>query len=459
MFRVGDRDKMKDTPEVFMTRNGSLKGSNANLSEKISLALSEKVWPLNPSNIPHRSHFLNALVRICSIVILKVLRDAVTFRARGLTLTVVLAMAPMLALGTAILKGVGISEETQHFAHEFFDRIVVLSTAVEKTPTGSGKGGHTVIGLLSDSGVPKERDGQNLVIHVQQVVDKIFDYVNNTDFATLGFAGTVAILILVASFFAHLEASMNAIWEVKKDRSPWKRGVNYLAVLILLPIAMNLGFAAMAVLQSPTLMEKIEAFLPSPWMVSFILKMFPAIVVAGTFAALYKSLPNTKVSTWFSISGGLLAGIGWLLVLSLYLNLQLGMARYNAIYGSFATLPLVLLWIYMGWVIFLLGAELVFAFQVWREYEPRDHLLSIDSQLSLVIDVFMVLKREETLGHFVDAGTLSKILGRPTALVAEALDNLERTGFIFKGKDGDSEIIATTRNRRFDAHEVERASA
>ena len=105
MLRVGDRVKMKDTPEVFMSRNGSSKRSNTNLSEKISFVLSEKVWPLNPSNIPHRSHFLNALVRICSIVILKVLRDAVTFRARGLTLTVVLALAPMLALGTAIIEG------------------------------------------------------------------------------------------------------------------------------------------------------------------------------------------------------------------------------------------------------------------------------------------------------------------------------------------------------------------
>ena len=442
---------MKDTPKEYMTRNGFSKRSKANLSEK--------VWPLNPSNVPPRSHFFNALFKIFSIVILKVMRDAVTFRARGLTLTVVLAMAPMLALGTAILKGVGISEETQHFAHEFFDRVVVLSNAVEKNPADSGKGRYPGTGLSPDSDGQNVRDGQNLVIHVQQVVDKIFDYVNRTDFATLGFAGTVAILILVASFFAHLEASMNAIWEVKKGRSPWKRGVNYLAVLILLPVAMNLGFAAMAVLQSPTLMGKIEAFLPRPWMVSFFLKMFPAIVVSGTFAALYKFLPNTRVSTCFSISGGFLAGIGWLLVLSLYINLQLGVARYNAIYGSFATLPLVLLWIYMGWVIFLMGAELVFAFQVWREYEPRGHGQSIDGQLALVIDVFMVLKREENLGHFVDVATLSKILGRPTALVAEALDNLERAGFIRKRKDGDSAIIATSRMERFDVHEVERPSA
>jgi len=390
-------------------------------------------------------------------VILKVLRDAITFRARGLTLTVVLAMAPMLALGTAILKGVGISEETQHIAHEFFDKVVVLSSTVEKNPNGSEKGGYPQIGLTADSEVQKGRDEQNLVIHVQQVVDKIFDYVNRTDFATLGFAGTVAILILVASFFAHLEASMNAIWEVKKGRSPWKRGVNYLAVLILLPIAMNLGFAAMAVLQSQTLMEKIKMFLPSPWMVSFLLKMFPAIVVVGTFAALYKFLPNTRVSTRFSISGGLFAGIGWLLVLSLYINLQLGVARYNAIYGSFATLPLVLLWIYMGWVIFLMGAELVFAFQVWRVYDPR--MLSVDSRLALVMDVFMVLKREEARGHVVDAGILGEVLGRPVALVIEALDNLERAGFIQERPGRDSPIIATSRMQRFDVHAVERASA
>ena len=419
--------------------------------------MSEKVWPADPSIVEHRSHFLNALFRIFSIVILKVLRDAITFRARGLTLTVVLAMAPMLALGTAILKGVGISEETQHIAHEFFDKVVVLSSTVEKNPNGSEKGGYPQIGWTADAEVQKGRDEQNLVIHVQQVVDKIFDYVNRTDFATLGFAGTVAILILVASFFAHLEASMNGIWEVKKGRSPWKRGVNYLAVLILLPIAMNLGFAAMAVLQSQTLMEKIETFLPRPWMVSFLLKMFPAIVVAGTFAALYKSLPNTRVSTLFSISGGLFAGIGWLLVLSLYINLQLGVARYNAIYGSFATLPLVLLWIYMGWVIFLMGAELVFAFQVWRVYDPR--MLCIDSRLALVIDVFMVLKREESRGHVVDAGILGEVLGRPVALVVEALDNLERAGFIQERDDGDSPIIATSRMQRFDVHEVERASA
>ena len=402
--------------------------------------LYRKVWSENSSGT---YSFPMALIKILSIVIFKVMQDTVMFRARGLALTAVLAIVPMLALGTAILKGVGISEETQHFAHAFFEKMVISGTLPPEHAADTEKTAHTGIRVPPTSDTEKEKSLQNLVIHVQQIVDKIFAYVNRTDFATLGFAGTLVILILVASFFAHLEDSMNTIWEVQKGRSPWKRGVNYMAVLILLPIAINLGFAAMAVLQSPTLMAKLKTVLPNPWMVSLLLKMLPAVVVSGTFAALYKFIPNTSVSTLFSISGGLLAGITWLLVLLVYINLQLGVARYNAIYGSFATVPLILLWIYMGWVIFLIGAELVFAFQVWRDYEPCVHLFSTERQLALVIEVFTVLKREQGLGRSMDIEGLAKILKHPVDRIAAALEDLERIGFVGKRKNQDSAVVVT----------------
>ncbi len=426
-----------------MTRNGGSIEFQPKISGRIPAYLYRKVWSQDPSGDSKTSFFGNAPIKLLSMVMLKVMQDAVMFRARGLALTAVLAIVPMLALGTAILKGVGISEETQHIAHSFFDRIVISSTPPAKEGADPEKRISPEISPAPNLESKKDGAKKDLVIHVQEIVDKIFDYINRTDFATLGFAGTVVILILVASFFAHLEASMNTIWEVQRGRSVWKRGLNYLAVLILLPIAINLGFAAMAVLQSPTLMEKIKNLLPNPWMVSLLLKMLPAVVVSGTFAALYKFIPNTNVSTLFSISGGLLAGITWLLVLLLYINLQLGVARYNAIYGSFATVPLILLWIYMGWVIFLIGAELVFAFQFWREYEPWTHLLPTDRQLALVIDVFMVLKREQELGHSVHAQGLAEILKYPMGWIVAALDDLERIGFIQKREKFDSEIVAT----------------
>jgi len=426
-----------------MTRNGGSTRLQSNLSGRISAFLNRKVWTETPTSVSGNSLFPKALIKILAIVFLKVIQDAVTFRARGLALTAVLTIVPMLALGTAILKGVGISEETQHLAHEFFDRIVISSAPLPEDVADPEKPVHPEIVSLPSSDVKKDGARQNLVIHVQQIVDKIFNYINRTDFATLGFVGTAVIMILVASFFAHLEASMNTIWEVQKGRSAWKRGVNYLAVLILLPIAINLGFAAMVVLQSPALMEKIQTVLPNPWMISLLLKMLPAVVVSGTFAALYKFIPNTTVSVLFSVSGGLLAGITWLLVLLLYMNLQLGVARYNAIYGSFATVPLILLWIYMGWVIFLIGAELVFAFQVWRDYEPWTRLLPTDRQLALVINVFMVLKREQTLGHSIDVTDLVKILKYPMAQIDGALEDLERIGYIEKRKNKDSAIVAT----------------
>ena len=420
---------MKDTPKQIAIRKGISQRFQSNLPDRISNFLYLKVWCGTSPRASRRSRFCHGFIKILSIVFLKTVQDAVTFRARGLALTVALAMVPMLALGTAILKGVGISEETQYLAHALFDRIVVSSM-----PPGEDSLEQIRPGIHGspDPATKTERAGRSLVIHVQEVVDKLFDYINRTDFATLGFVGTVAILILVASFFSHLEASMNAIWEVTKGRSLWKRSINYLAVLILLPIAMNLGIAAMAVLQSSTLTAKLEGLLPKPWMISFLLKMFPAIVVTGTFAALYRFLPNTTVSIRFSVAGGLLAGISWLLVLSLYINLQLGVARYNAIYGSFATVPLVLLWIYMGWVIFLIGAELVFAFQMWREYEPRSRLPSDDSRLALSVALFTAVKQAEALGRSLDVKGLGEILNQPDDAVSGALKDLERIGFIRK---------------------------
>jgi membrane protein len=435
---------MKDTSRRFMIWTDASKRFKFNLSERMWRFWDRKVWSDTPPGVSRISRIRHAFVRILSILFLKVLQDAITFRARGLTLTVVLAMVPMLALGTAILKGVGISEETQRLAHALFERVVVTSVPPEESTDDSAKGSSLESALPREKAGGTEKDKENPVIHLQKVVDKLFDYINRTDFATLGFMGTVVILILVASFFAHLEASMNAIWEVRKGRSPWKRGINYLVVLILLPIAMNLGIAAMAVLQSPTLMAKLEKVLPRPWMTSVLLKMFPAFVVTCTFAALYKFLPNTRVSTRFSVAGGLLAGISWLLVLSLYINLQLGVARYNAIYGSFATVPLVLLWIYMGWVIFLIGAELVFAFQTWREYEPRSHLPSTDARMAMAIDVFAALKKAEAPGHAIDVETLEETLNRPVDRIAEALKDLERIGYIQKRRGRDSTVVTVS---------------
>ena len=425
-----------------MTQNGASTHLRSSLSGRISSFLYRKVWADVPTRTSKTARFRNACLKILSIVFLKMLQDAVTFRARGLTLTVVLAMAPMLALGTAILKGIGVSEETQDLAHRFLDQIVISSASPAGTETDSEDNLKPETVFLPHSAAGAKGSEEKLVIHLRGMIDKIFGYINRTDFATLGFVGTAAILALVASFLAHLETSMNTIWEVKKGRSVWKRARNYLAVLILLPIAMNLGFAAMAVLQSSTLMAKLEDLLPSPWMVAFLLKMFPALVIAGAFAALYQFLPNTNVSVLHSISGGFLAGISWLLVLLLYINLQLGVARYNAIYGSFATLPLVLLWIYMGWVIFLIGAELVFAFQVWRDYQPWARMLPAESRLALDIEVITVLQQKASSGHKIDASGLAKMLDYPSGYITLALADLERIGFIQKRRRRDSTIVA-----------------
>ena len=377
--------------------------------------------------------FFRGTLKIFSITLLKTAYDTVPFRARALALTAVLAVVPMLALGTAVLKGVGVGEESRAVVHDFLARYMVLNVSnaeVAKVPDRDA-----VMDGLADV------RRQDLVVHLQQMVDKIFDYVNHTDFATLGFVGTLAILILVASFFSHLEGSMNLIWQVERGRSIWRRAVNYLTVLILLPIAMNLGFAAMAVLQSNSLMFRLENLLPGPWMVSLVLKLVPAVVVGGVFTALYKFLPNTTVFTGPAVFGGFLAGVAWLLVLLLYINLQLGVARYNAIYGSFATLPLVLLWIYVGWVIFLIGAEIVFALQVWRTCKTIMVPRSSNDQMAFAVDILLRLQKAWRAEKPIRVNQVAANTGYSPGAIHQVLETLAAEGCIASDFSGEKGIM------------------
>ena len=134
-----------------MTRNSTSKRSQSNLSGRISSFLYRKVWSAPPSSASRILLFRNVFIKIISIVFLKIVQDAVTFRARGLALTVVMAMVPMLALGTAILKGVGISEETQHLAHEFFDRIVISNAPPADAMVDPEKRSHSGMGAYEVS--------------------------------------------------------------------------------------------------------------------------------------------------------------------------------------------------------------------------------------------------------------------------------------------------------------------
>jgi len=377
------------------------------------------VWesPLTEGNKGQR--FLRATFRILFIVYKEFKRNAVTLRASALTYTVILSLVPMLALGTALLKGLGAGNQMRQAAYEMIHKLEEMEKEGKGQPppaTLKGKG--------------TQKTGKPLSSHLRLAVDKVFDYVDHTNFATLGAFGILGLLLTVISVFSKIEESLNAIWRTPRGRPLGRKVMDYLALMILFPIALNVGLAATAALESPTLLSKINHILPFPWLWTLFLSLLPLLVIIATFATLYRFIPNTRVDLKSSLVGGIVGGLGWILVQALYMKLQIGVAKYNAIYGSFATLPLFLLWVYLGWVTFLGGAEMAYAMSTWKTYLPRGEERTPVFSLALAYDIMDGLYQAFKERKVPTERDIAQKMGQPEGVVIPIISKLKERGLI-----------------------------
>ncbi len=380
---------------------------------------------------------LKPLFRIFCILGIEFKKDGIPLRSSALTFTVILSMVPVLALGTAVLKGLGAGDQMKKAAYAFIERLEVTE--------GGGR---------EDSGEGGVSQVTTMTAHLRRAVDTVFDYVDRTNFATLGIFGVVGMLFTVVSLLGNIEQAMNVIWQTDSGRPLGRKVMDYLALMILLPVAVNVGLGAMTALQSEAVLQKVHLIFPLPWAVPLLINLFTLSVIVATFVILYRFLPNMRVPFFPALAGGFLGGLGWLLVQGLYIKLQIGVAKYNAIYGSFATLPLFLIWIYVGWMVFLCGAEVSFATYVWRRYRPFSDTFSPVQQLSMAYDVLEAVFEDFRQRHLSNPEGLAERLGLPPAPVAKVLDLLKDKGLLRYSEGKEEGYFPSTEARSMKAAEV-----
>ena len=296
----------------------------------------------NPSLI---STATRQLLRIILITIKEFNNNDLSLRSSALTYTVLLSLVPMLAMSTAVVKGLGGGDQLREAAYSYIDTLE-QSAPIEQP----------------------EQSQEKLTDHLRSAADKLFDYVDRTNFATLGTIGMIGILFSVILVLSNIESAMNAIWKVQDGRSIVRKIADYLTLLILIPISINVAFAASAFLANPKLASKIDVVIPLVWLQTLLLQLLPVFFIALTLYVIYIFFPNTKVKTLPAVFGSILAAFLWFSVQNVYITLQVGVAKYNAIYGSFATLPLFLIWMYLGWIFILAGAQVAYAVQNMKTY-------------------------------------------------------------------------------------------
>jgi membrane protein len=359
----------------------------------------------NPSLLNTTIH---RLLRIILITLEGFKNNDLSLRSSALTYTVLLSLVPMLAMSTAVVKGLGGGDQLREAAYTYIESLEHAAPEKQTAPSE-----------------------EKLTDHLRSAVDKLFDYVDRTNFATLGTIGMIGILLSVILVLSHIESAMNAIWKVQNGRSIVRKIADYLTLLVLMPISINVAFAASAFLANPKLASKVDVIIPFLWLQTLLLQLLPVFFIALTLYVIYIFFPNTKVKTLPAAFGAILAAFLWFSIQNIYISLQVGVAKYNAIYGSFATLPLFLIWMYFGWIFILAGAQVAFAVQNQTTYRLRKIAAKPSQNLAAAFDIItLTYSSFDQKSELTVLNLYPQLPEYPEAVLEEVLAQLQDAGII-----------------------------
>ncbi len=334
-------------------------------------------------------------------------RDKLFLRASALTYTTVLSIVPFLAVAFSVLKGFG-------FQNTDFIRDLLLRLAAER----------------------------------EQVVEYIITYINQTNVRTLGALGVGLLFLTVLSLISTIESALNTIWGVERGRSLGRKITDYLSATLIVPVLMVTAFSLSATLQNNALVQRLLENAVLNVLYVALLKLTPYVMIWLVLLFIYKLLPNTKVRFNVAVLGAMVTGLVWQLAQWAYINFQIGAAKYNAIYGSFAQLPLFLIWVYLSWVIVLLGAELCFVLQNRRSLEAEARFAAVDPARKIRLGLHALLH----IGRGFMAGSppadiekLAKDAGLPLIVLRPILAVLAEAGMLVRTEDQEAETYVLGR--------------
>lgn len=355
----------------------------------------EELWEKDTSALPVMRRFLFALCRVCMVVIHGFQQDKCSLQASALTYITLVSMVPVLAIMFSFSKGIGMQKKILSTVgvervmvtdpatgEKVVDYKIVDSTqsppeAVKPTtkPTTNSadvaEGASAPVGGSGASSIRQAGEGEGLARKLpkpmQEALIKIFKYVDNTNFAAMGVIGSVMLLFGVVGSMSKLEKNFNTIWGVKKARSLPRKFSEYLVILILVPVVFMVATSMNTFILSNRAMVYMQShFGAAAELVRCSLNLLGIVFVLFMFGMFYMFMPNTRVKALPALAGGFLAGIIWFGIQWAYMSLQVGLTKFNSIYGTFAVVPFFLAWLYANWSIILLGAEITFAIQNHR---------------------------------------------------------------------------------------------
>jgi membrane protein len=356
----------------------------------------ERIWDARPADLPRAKSMLFRAARIGHATGKALLDNRLSVRAAALTYFSVLSLVPLLAFAFAVLKGFG---AYRSFVHG------------------------TLQPYLTETFAP------NPALHT--AIDKILQFVDQTDVSKLGAIGVVLLVYTSVSLISNVEQALNAIFEARKTRPFLRQVTDYVTLLVISPLLLFAATTVSTATQSSGFVGFLRDRLGLGPMIDFTLGFTPIVVIAVAIFAMYMILPNVRTKVWSALLGAAIAALAWQGVLILHVQLQMGVARYNALYSVLGAIPIFLVWMFLSWLIVLVGATIAATHQNDQLVRQRLRGKRADQALRETIAIAAAARIARAFldgGPRPTAAALAESLEVPPPVLEEVVEALVRAG-------------------------------
>ncbi len=378
-----------------MNENKKVEKKKKNFIAKINIRikywiqfLTHDIWRLSAENFSNKRNIFHNILKVIVLTVRNIQEQNLAASARSLTYRTILSIVPVLAVLFAIARGFGFENIVESQLFEYLG--------------GHNKTTMAVINFINNS-----------LQHAQGGL-----------FAGVGIA---LLLYTIIILFVDIENSFNRIWQISSARKIQRRITDYFAIVLLLPIFVLVQSSInIFITSSASYFDRI-GFIFSP-LINFLFNLIPFLFVIVILTIVYKYIPNVKVKFLNALIGGVVAGTALQIFQMIYLNGQLWITKYNAIYGTFAAIPLLLLWLQLSWFIVLIGATLSYSSQNLNKFLFEKETKNISRRYR---DFFTITVMSAIVKQFVNGDkslTPNQISYRckiPLRLTNDILDELQ----------------------------------
>jgi membrane protein len=364
---------------------------------KVNKFMRHGIWHIKIDRFPKWQRGMIKTLRICILAAKDFNKKDLSLRATALTLYTLLSVVPLVAMIFGISKGFGLEEYlANQLKQSFSSQPVILENVLNYS--------HNML-LTTKGGI----------------------------IAGFGFG---LLMWTVLQVLGNIEDAFNSIWYVTKPRSIIRKFTDYLSIMLVAPLFIIISGAANIFIstQVTMILSKIH-FLGETLsgLIIVSLKILPYVTTSILFFFIYIVVPNTRVKPRAALTAGIIAGCIFQVFQWGYIAFQVGVSRYNTIYGSFASIPLFITWLQFSWIIVLVGSEIAYSVQNIAVFEDEQLTGKFSHKMRMLYSLYImnfVARKFKSALPPPDAVDIASRLSIPLSLCRQLLDNMQKADLV-----------------------------